>query len=373
MKRMDEPQARLRRNVRRGAALLLAAVAIVLTLAAGCGPKPGGGATGGRAQGGGAIGGRTLRVGVVLDKGGPDDESFNAAAIEGVERAKRELGVEERYLESQDASDYKTNLTTFAGQGYDVVFAVGYAMEDAVKEVAPQFPDVKFAIVDGNAPAGQPNTAALLFREEQGCFLAGFLAASVSKTKTIGFVGGQDIPLIQKFEAGYRAGAKAADPAVRVVSAYTNNWEDVSKGKNDAQQEFGNGADVIFHAAGKCGLGVIQAAQERGPGYYAIGVDRDQDYKAPGRVLTSMIKKTDVAVFDTCKRVKEGRFQPGPQMYDLKSGGVGLSEMKFTRKQIPQVVLDRLARAQKLVESGSIAVPTTVDGVAKFRPGRIDP
>ena len=180
-------------------------------------------------------------------------------------------------------------------------------MEDALKEVAPQFPNVKFAIVDGAAPDGASNCASLKFREEQGTYLAGFLAASMSKTKKIGFVGGEEIPLIKKFEAGYRAGAKTAgyDPDKQVIRAYTNNWDDVSKGRNNADLEFANGADIIFAAAGKAGLGVIQSAKEKGGGLHAIGVDQDQDGIAEGRVLTSVVKHVDTAVYDTTKRAKE--------------------------------------------------------------------
>lgn len=319
------------------------------------------------AQQGRRIMGDTLRVALVLDKGGRDDKSFNQAAYDGVMRAQKELGAEERDITAESESDYKTDLTTCANQGYDVVFAVGYAMEEALKEVAPQFPNVKFAIVDGNAP-DLPNCAALQFKEEQGSFLAGFLAASMSKTKTIGFVGGQQIPLIEKFEAGYRAGAKTGDPTVKVISSYTQSWEDVSKGSTQAEQQIGSGADIIFHAAGKCGIGVIQAIKAKGPGYYAIGVDRDQDDEAPGRVLTSMVKRLDTAVFDTIKRTKEGHFAAGVQMYDIKSGGIGLSEMRFTKKDIPAATLARLDKITKMIEDGQVVPPTTLAQANAFAP-----
>ncbi|HZO86967.1 MAG TPA: BMP family ABC transporter substrate-binding protein [Chthonomonadaceae bacterium] len=353
--------------------MLAALAALLLGALAGCGaPKPGqaNAATESTSGARGAAGGKTIRAAVVLDTGGPDDKSFNAAAVEGLERAKKELGVEGRYVESKDESEYKTNLTSLANDGYDVVFAIGYKMEDALKEVAPQFPSVKFAIADGNAP-DLPNTAALKFKEEQGSFLAGFLAASMSKTKTIGFVGGEQIPLIQKFEAGYRAGAKTADPNVKVVSAYTGDWNDQNKGKLQAMQEIANGADVLYHAAGKAGLGVIQAVREKGTGYYAIGVDRDQDDEAPGRVLTSMVKRLDNAVFDTIKRVKEGRFQPGIQLYDLKSNGIGLSAMKFTKQDVPPTVLARLDKVTKMIADGQVIPPTTLEAVQTFQPPKL--
>lgn len=308
-----------------------------------------------------------VRAALVLDTGGVDDKSFNASAWEGLQRAMKDFGADGTYVESQTAADYKTNLSQYAGQGYDIVFPVGFLMEDALKETAPQFPDTKFAIVDGNAPDA-PNCAALQFKEEQATYLAGFLAASMSKTKTIGFVGGQEVALIKRFEAGYRAGARTADPKVKVLASYTQDWNDISKGKSHAQQQFSSGADIIFQAAGKGGLGVIEAAREKGTGFYAIGVDQDQDGLAPGRVLTSVLKRLDKAVYDVVKRVKEKRFTAGKQLYDLKSGSVGLSKMKYTKKDIPADVLSKLDTLTKMVENGEVIPPTTVEAVVLFKP-----
>lgn len=319
---------------------------------------------------------KTVKVGLVLDTGGVDDKSFNAAAKAGLDRAKDELHLPEsdaRLVESRDASVYKQNMGVFASQDFDVVFAIGFAMEGALKETAAQFPNVKFAIVDGNAPEGAANCASLQFKEEQGAYLAGFLAASVSKTHNIGFVGGMEIPLIKKFQAGYMAGAKTAgfDPAKQVKATYTGDWNDQSKGKSQANQQFGAGVDVIFQAAGKSGLGVIEAAREKGTGFYAIGVDQDQDGIAPGRVLTSMVKHVDTAVYDTIKRVQAGKFAPGPHVYDLKEGGIGLSEMKYTKKEIPSPVLAKLDKLTQLVADGKVVPPTKVEDVAAFQPPKL--
>lgn len=311
-----------------------------------------------------------LQAALVLDTGGVDDKSFNAGAWEGLQRAMKQLGVKGRYAESQTPADYKTNLTQFASNGYDIVFAIGYKMEDALKEVAPQFPNVKFAIVDSEAP-NLPNCEGLMFREEQGSFLAGFLAASMSKTKKIGFVGGEQIPLIEKFEAGYKAGAKTADPSVQVLSAYTGDWNDLEKGKLDANQEFASGADIIYQAAGKAGLGVIEAAREKGDGFYAIGVDQDQDWVAKGRVLTSMIKHVDNAIYDTVERLQKGQFTPGTHVYGLKENGVGLSEMKYTRSTIPPAVLDKLQKLTRMVADGQVVPPTTLAGLKTFTPPKL--
>ncbi len=319
---------------------------------------------------------KPFRAALVLDVGGVDDKSFNAAAWIGLQKAQKDLGLgpdDVKYVETKSPSDYTANLRTFASQGYDVVIAIGFAMEDALKEVAAEFPAVKFAIVDGKAPEGADNCASLTFKEEQGSFLAGYLAASVSKTKKIGFVGGMQIPLIEKFEAGYKAGAKAAgfDPDKQVLAVYTGDWNDVSKGKSRASQLFGNGTDIVFHAAGKAGLGVIQAAKEKGKNFYAIGVDRDQDDEAPGSVLTSMVKHGDTAVYDTVKRVKEGKFTAGAQVYDLKDGGVGLSEMKFTKQDVPADVQKNLQTLSGLIADGKLIPPSKLSDLAAFQPPKL--
>jgi basic membrane protein A len=349
-----------------------AALSLAIVGLAGCPntPQP---SSGGAPPQGGA---QAFRFGLVVDTGGIDDRSFNAAANEGRKRAMAEFGLNEQaasLTQSAAKADYKTNLTAFASRNFDLVVAVGQNMEDALKDVAPQFPNVKFAIVDGSAPDGATNCASLKFREEQGTFLAGFLAAAMSKTKKIGFVGGEEIDLIKKFEAGYRAGAKVAgfDPEKQVIRAYTNNWDDVNKGRNIADQEFGNGADIIFAAAGKGGLGVIEAAKAKGPGYYAIGVDQDQDGIAPGRVLTSMVKHVDTAVYDTIKRTKDHQFTPGTVMYDLKQGGVGLSEMKYTKADVPADVTEKLQKLRKMVEDGTVVPPTTLEAVKSFQPPKL--
>lgn len=313
-----------------------------------------------------------FKVGLVFDKGGKDDKSFNASADAGLEEAEKELNIPKDCVmpvESHSAADYKTNLTNLASQNCNLVIAVGFAMSDAVQEVAPQYPNTKFAIVDADAPAGISNVEGLRFQEEQGCFLAGFLAASMSKTKTIGFVGGMKIPLIEKFEAGYKAGAKTAglDPDKQVLTAYTGDWDSLDKGKRDAEQEFAK-ADIIFHAAGKAGQGVIDAAQEKGAPFYAIGCDQDQDYIAPGRVLTSMVKHVDTAVLDAIKGAKEGKFTPGTHIYTMKDGGISLSEMKYTRQDIPPDVQAKLEKLSDMVKAGTVTPPTRLADLAAFKP-----
>ncbi len=357
----------------RAAGLLLALMALTLT---GCGGKPESGQANTPAPSSPTPASSQtakVRAGMVLDTGGVDDQSFNAAAVSGLKDAQQKLGLsdkEVKYLESKDAADYKTNLTNLTTQNYDVVFAIGYKMKDALAEVAPQFPNVKFAIVDAEAP-NLPNCAGLTFKEQEGSFLAGFLAASVSKSKKIGFVGGEQIPLIEKFEAGYKAGAKMADPTVMVTQSYTGDWNDESKGRSQADQQFGAGADIVYQAAGKAGLGVIEAARARGKGFYAIGVDQDQDHIAPGFVLTSMVKHLDTAVSDTVQRVAAGKFTPGTSVYGLKENGVGLSDMKYTKDVVPADVLAKLNKVRQMIISGEIVAPANLKEYAAFQPPKI--
>ncbi len=310
---------------------------------------------------------------LVLDIGGPDDHSFNAGAVKGLTEAQQQLALPAgatKYVESHNSGDYQTNLTTLASQNFKVIFAVGYAMAGALNQVAPRFPKVKFAIVDDQSPPF-PNCEGLVFKEQEGSFLAGYLAGMVSKTKKIGFVGGQRIPLIERFEAGYRAGAETADPSIVVTATYTGDWNDESKGRSQAEQQFGAGDDIIYQAAGKAGLGVIEAAKARGKGFYAIGVDMDQDYLAPGSVLTSMVKHVDTAVLDTIKRVKDGQFDAGTHVYGLKDGAVGLSPMKYTRQDVPAVVFKKLDELKAMIIAGKLVPPSKLSELNAFHPPHI--
>ena len=306
-----------------------------------------------------------LKVGIVLDKGGVNDQSFNASAWRGAQRAEKELGVDANYAESQQDSDYARNLRAYAKQGYDVLFAIGYPEQDAYNLVSGEYPETKFVIVDG-ASAPTPNAAGVTFREEEGTFLAGALAAQMSKTGTIGFIGGMHSPVITRFESGYKAGAKMARPDIKVLTQYTGSWDDSGKGQSMAQMQFSQGADIIFHAAGKCGLGVINAVKGQPDGAYVIGVDSDQDHIVQGKVLTSMIKNVDNTVFDFTKRVQAGEFQPGDRSYGLKEGGVGLSEMKYTKDKVPAEMMAKVNAFKDRIISGEINPPGTAAELAGF-------
>jgi basic membrane protein A and related proteins len=311
-------------------------------------------------EGGGTAGatgaGKALRVGMVFDSGGRGDKSFNDSAFRGLERAQKELGVTILPTDSKAESDYQPNLETLAQQGCDLVIAVGINMRSALENVAPNYPNVRFAIVDANVEG--ENVRSLLFKEEEGSFLAGYLAGLITETNTIGFVGGQQIDLIKKFESGYIAGARMANPNINVLPAkYTGSWDNVDLGKESARVLFNQGADIVYHAAGRAGLGVFAAAKDANR--YAIGVDSDQDHLEPGTILTSMIKRVDEAVFQTIKDLQEGNFTAGAKVYDVAAGGVGLSDMQHTRDRIGEQRLARIEEVRQLIIEREITVPTT--------------
>jgi len=316
-----------------------------------------------------------LQVGMVTDTGGIDDLSFNMMAWRGLAQAEKELGVKRSLVESRQVADYASNLERLAEKGCKLVLAVGFAMEPALKDVAPRYPQTQFAIIDAPGPQA-PNVAGLTFREEEGSFLVGALAGGMSKSNTLGFVGGMEIQLIKKFEAGYRAGIQATNPRAKVVSKYTNNWEDVSKGKELALSLYGQGADVVMHASGRCGLGVIEAAKEKGAGFWAIGVDADQDYLGaadpehpapPSRVLTSMLKRVDNAVLAVCREAVQGSFKPGPREFGVKEDGVGLSPLQYTKDAIPEPLLRQVEELKKRVAAGEIRPPKTMEELATWK------
>lgn len=314
-------------------------------------------------SGGASRSGKDLLVGVVFDSGGLGDKSFNDSAYAGIQRSIKEFGIQEKHIESKSEKDFETNLAAMADAGCDIVFAIGITQQKALEAVAPKYPNVKFAIVDANVAA--PNVRSLLFTEQEGSFLAGYLAGLTTKTNKVGFVGGMEIPLIKKFQAGYEAGVKTANPAAEVLPAkYTGNWDSQDKGKVSANILFSSGADIVYHAAGRAGLGVIAAAKEQGK--FAIGVDSDQDEVEKGFVLTSMIKRVDEAVFQTLKDLTEGKFSAGNKVYDLKAGGVGLSEMRFTKEKIGKENLDKVKAISDQIVKGDIKVPTNSEELAKY-------
>ena len=334
-------------------------------LVAGCGggtntastsPSPTGGASS-------AAGGSSLKVGLAYDIGGRGDKSFNDAAAAGLERAKAEFGVQAKELEARPGeteAQKEERLRLLAQGGYNPIVAVGFAYAGAVKKVAAEFPKTSFAIVD-DASFQAPNVASLVFAEEQGSFLVGVAAALKSKTGHVGFIGGVNTPLLQKFQAGFDAGAKAAKPSIKIEDTYLTQppdftgFQDPAKGKIAAQGMYQRGVDIIFAAAGSSGLGVFQAAKDAGA--LAIGVDSDQyntvDATLKPVVMTSMIKKVDVAVYDFIKSVVDGSPLTGVHTYDLKAGGVDYST---SGGQVNDIKSQLDNYKQKII-SGEIIVP----------------
>lgn len=310
---------------------------------------------------------KPLLVGIVFDKGGKGDKSFNDSAWSGVQRATKDMGVLVKQIESKSDKDYEPNLTAMADQGCDIVFAIGGAMKAAVQKVSTDYRNVKFAIVDASVKAD--NVRSLLFKAEQGSFLAGYLAGLETKTGKIGFVGGQDIDLIKTFLYGYEAGARTANAKVTILPAkYTGDWDNVDTAKAAADTLFGQGADIVYHAAGRAGLGVIASAKDHK--LFAIGVDSDQDAIAPGFVLTSMVKHVDDAVYQTIKDLKSNKFTAGDMNYDLKSGLVGLSTMKYTAKAIGKDNIAKVKAVKEKIIKGTIAVPSTDTQYASYNPAK---
>ena len=310
-----------------------------------------------------------LDIGVVFDLGGRGDKSFNDGAYIGAQRAASELGARVRYVEPGEGSDREAGLRLLAAEGMKLVIGVGFIFTDDLSALAREYPDVAFAGVDfavtigaDGKPAPPPrNLAALKFREEQGSFLVGAIAALVGGSKKVGFVGGMDSPLIHKFEAGYRAGVKEVCPDCQVLVQYAGvtpeAFRNPGRGKELALSQYQQGVNVIYHASGSTGLGVFEAA--RTMNRYAIGVDADQYREAPGRVLTSMVKRVDNAVYDAILRVKEYRFTGGIYNFGLAEDGVGYVYDEHNRALIPDSVRARVEALKAEIVAGRIAVPSS--------------
>jgi basic membrane protein A len=304
---------------------------------------------------------KPIKVGLVTDIGGLQDRSFNQLANEGIQRAQKDLGVQIRVLTSKSNGDYVPNLSTLAQQKYDLVIGVGFLMADAMDTVASKFPKTKFAIIDVDQSTLKhkpTNVEGLLFKEQQSGYLAGYLAGLYTKDKggkqVIGSVGGQKIPPVDHYIAGYQAGAKAANPKIQTLNGYSQDFVDQAKCKELALNQIQQGSQVEFQVAGQCGLGVIDAAKEKG--VQAIGVDADQAYLG-SQVLTSAIKKVDVAVYDTVKAAQDGSFKGGTnQTFDLTNNGAGIGKISSTGSKYQS----KVEAVQKKVADGSTSVPDTV-------------
>ncbi len=305
--------------------------------------------------------GSKFKVGLVTDIGGLNDHGFNHLAYLGLTRAEQQLGIQGRVLTSNSGADYLPNLTTLARDGYNLIIPVGFLMADATDSVAKGFPQAKFAMVDSDATAekGDPkNIEGLLFEEQQAGYLAGYLAGLYSKSKgykTISSVGGQKIPPVDHYIAGYQAGAKAADPGIATLNGYSQDFTDQTKCKELALNQIQQGSKVVFQVAGGCGLGALSAAQQQG--VQGIGVDADQGYLG-SYVLTSAEKKVDVAVFSAIKNTMNGQFTAGGNVTNnINNGGIGYGKIGPAGLTFaPQI-----AKIYSEIKSGQISnIPNTV-------------
>lgn len=297
-----------------------------------------------------------IKPAIVYDLGGKYDKSFNEGVFNGAEKFKAETGIEFREFETQNASQYEQAQAKFAEDGHNPILVVGFSQEAAVKNIAAEFPETNFAIID--APVDLPNVQSILFKEHEGSFLVGLLAAMASKSGKIGFIGGMDIPLIRRFGCGYVQGAKHANPDIEVFQNMTGTtpaaWSDPVKGGELAASQIERGADVIYAAAGGTGIGVLQKVADLGK--LGIGVDSNQNHLHPGQVLTSMLKRVDVATYNTFMAARDGTWQPGITVLGLAEDGVGWADDENNKDLITEEMRAAVDKAKADIISGAITV-----------------
>ena len=345
------------------------AIAIALTFAVGafgvaaCGSSDdnGGSSSGSSSSASSAPEGKKIKVGLVTDIGGLNDRSFNQLANQGLQTAVKQLGVDGRVLISKQNSDYIPNLTTLAQQKYDLIIGNGFLMADAVETAAKKFPQQKFAIIDYSPTlmkSKPTNVVGLPFKEQEAGYLVGYLAGLYAKDNggSVSSVGGQKIPPVDHYIAGFQAGAKKANPSVKTLNGYSQSFTDQAKCKEIALDQIAKGSKVVFQVAGSCGLGAIDAAKEKS--MQAIGVDADQSYLGP-QIITSALKKVDVAVFDAIKSVQDNTYKGGADVTaSLKTNGVGIGKISAAGQKYAAQVKD----IQQQILDGSITPPDTVGG-----------
>ncbi len=293
-----------------------------------------------------------ITVAMITDVAGVNDQSFNQSAWEGLQKAEKELGIEVKYLESKQDSDYATNIETLVDEDVDLILGVGMKLADAIKEGSELYPEQNFVLVDEEIDAS--NVKNILFKAEESAYLAGLIAGKTTKTNNVGFIGGMELPVIDTFKYGYMAGVKAANPDAKVQAQYANSFTDQAKGKAIANQMYSNGADIVFTCGGDVGTGAIEAAKENGK--FAIGVDRDQSDLAPQNVLTSAIKRVDAGVFETVKSYVNGTFEGGTTTtYGLEENAVGVPDT--TKNLVSQDILDLVEETITKLKNKEITVP----------------
>src|SRR5215204_2529639 len=318
-----------------------------------------------------------MKVGIVFDIGGKNDRSFNAAAWDGVRRAEKDLPICLYDVEPGNPTSIEPAMRAFAEKNFDLIIGVGFAQGPIMQRVANDYPNIKFAIIDGvimeaDGKTPKKNVASLDFREHEDSNIVGMIAAAKSKSGVLGFIGGMDIPLIHKFETGYEEGALSVNPNVRVIDNYVgvtdSAWNNPGKGKELALSQIGQGADVIFTAAGNSGLGAFDAVEQYGKNEqgeankFVIGVDSNQNMVKPGFVLTSMVKRVDNSVYDVVKEVLSGKFEGGFHVFGLDKEGVAFSMDEHNKSLIPEDILKRVEESKAKIVNGEIKV---TDAMAK--------
>jgi basic membrane protein A len=330
------------------------AVLALATVAAGCGgddDEEAGETT--PAATGDTGGAEPIKVGLVTDIGGLNDRGFNELANTGVEQGVDELGVESRVLESKSDADYIPNLSQLGDEGYNLIISNGFLMGEATETASKEFPDSNFAIIDFAYEAPGPNLLGLVFKEQEVGYLAGYMAAKVSESGTISTVGGQKIPPVDRFIAGFHAGAKAANPDITLLNGYSQEFVDPAPCKEIALDQISKGSDIVFQVAGGCGLGALDAAKERS--VWGIGVDKDQAFLGD-HILTSAVKRVDQAVFQAIEKAANGEFEGGVLAFGLAEDGVGLGE---TSDQVDQAIIDEVEEQKQMIIDGEVTIPDT--------------
>ena len=295
-----------------------------------------------------------ISVGIVLGEGSVNDQSFNQATWEGLKQAEEEFGIEVKYLESRQESEYIPNIETLIDEDMDLIIGVGYQLKEAIQTSAENYPERKFAILDETYENIPSNVIPVVFNEQESAYLVGAIAAKMTKTNKVGFIGGLPAPSVLRYQYGYKYGVENTNKDVKVYEQYANTFTDQAKGKAIANQMHASGVDVILGASGDCGTGAIEAAKENNK--YAIGGDRDQRDLAPDNVIVSALKKLNVASYSLAKMVVDGTFEGGAEkVYGLKEGGVGLPD--DLDRLIPQDVVDYVTEQAKKIVDGEIKVP----------------
>ncbi|MPM65967.1 Membrane lipoprotein TmpC [bioreactor metagenome] len=295
-----------------------------------------------------------LSVGIVLGEGSINDQSFNQSTWEGLKKAEKDFGIHVKYLESKQESDYIQNIETLVDEDMDLIIGVGYQLKDSIKDAAGSYPDQKFALMDETYDKIPENVVPVTFKEQEAAYLAGVIAANMTKTKNVGFIGGLPAPGVVKYQYGFKYGVESANKDVKISEQYANSFSDQAKGKSIAKQMYAGNVDLILSAAGDAGTGAIEAAKENNK--LAIGADRDQSDLAPENVITSAIKKLNVASYDLAKELVEGKYKGGVEkVYGLKEGAVGMADN--SGKHIPENVMKIVEKESEKVKNGEIKVP----------------